>query len=97
MSTKKPSARKPIRFFLETLDVKHKNAVCKLGTAKAKCKETKTGNLLWPNIAKRGDHTQINQNFREDLYHWILHHSKVGNLKLQMIVFIYLLLATLFF
>ena len=47
LSTKKPSAGKPIRQFTETLDVKHNTAVCRFGTAKSKRKAIKKGNMLW--------------------------------------------------
>ena len=39
--TKNPSARKLLRQFTETLDVKHKIAACMLGTVKANHKATK--------------------------------------------------------
>ena len=38
--------------FAETLDVKHKTAVCRFGASKENCKETKEGNILCSNIAK---------------------------------------------
>ena len=47
MFTKSPIARKPLRQFSETLDVKHKTDVCKLGAAKVKHKSIKIGNVLW--------------------------------------------------
>ena len=56
MSTKNPSARKPICQFTETLDVKHKNNVCRFGVAKEKRKATKKCNMLWSNIAKLRGH-----------------------------------------
>ena len=51
VSTKNTSARKPLREFTETLDVKHKTDVWRFSTAKAKHKEIKTGNMFWSNIA----------------------------------------------
>ena len=77
VSTKNPSARKLFRKISETLDVKHKTAVCRLVASKEICKAIKTGNVLWPNIAKRRDNTKINQKFIEALYHWILHNTQV--------------------
>ena len=47
--TKNPFARKPLRKFSDALYVKHKTDVRMLGTAKANCKPTKTGNVLWSN------------------------------------------------
>ena len=46
MYTKKPSAIKPLHFS-DTLDVKHKTAVCRFGADKANQNATKTGNVLW--------------------------------------------------
>ena len=77
VSNKNPSAIKSLHQFSETLDVKHKTAVRRLGAAKAKCKAIKTGNVLWSNITKRRGHKKINQEVREDLYHWIIHHPQV--------------------
>ena len=59
-STKNPSARKSLRQFSETLDVKHNTAVCRLGTAKSKHKKIITGNTLWSNIEKHRGHKKIN-------------------------------------
>ena len=64
LSTKNPIARKSLRQFSETLDVKHKTSFHSLGAAKAKCKSIITGNVLWSNIANRRVHTKINQKFR---------------------------------
>ena len=72
--TEKPSEPKSLCEFLETLDVKQKTDDPMLGGSKEKCKTTRTGNALWSNITKRRDHTKTNQNFREALYKWILHH-----------------------
>ena len=96
MSTKKPSARKPIYKCLETLDVKHKNAVCMLGAAKAKSKKTKTGNLLWLNISKRGGHTQLNQRSEKTFTIGFYIILRLFNIRLQMVVFMYILMATHF-
>ena len=38
VSTKNPRARKLLRQFTETLDVKHKNVFCRFGAAKINCK-----------------------------------------------------------
>ena len=48
--TKNPSAIKPLRQFLEALDVKHKNSVRMLGAAKENRKAIRAGNALWSNI-----------------------------------------------
>ena len=64
-------------FDFQHMDVKHKTAVRRLGSAKENCKATKKGNALWSNIAKRRGHTKIRNVFREALYHWILHHLQV--------------------
>ena len=77
VSTKDPSEKKPLHQLSETLDVKHKTAVCRLGTSKEKHKATKTGNVLWSNIEKRHGHTKTNQKYRESLYNWNLHHLQV--------------------
>ena len=45
--TKNPSSRKSIRQFLESLDVKHKTYVSRLGTSKANRKANRTVNALW--------------------------------------------------
>ena len=47
VSTKNPSAIKSLLQFIETLDVKHKTAVCRFGADKANQNATKTGNMLW--------------------------------------------------
>ena len=75
--TKKPSARKLLHQFWEKLDVKHKTAVRRLCAAKENFKANRTDNTLWSNISKRNVHTKINQNFKEALYNWILHHPQV--------------------
>ena len=46
MSTKKPSARKPLCQFTEILDVKNKISVCSFGSVKEKCKANKKINVL---------------------------------------------------
>ena len=51
--------------------------VRRLGAAKSKHKEIKTGNLLWSNISKRRVHTKINQKVVESVYNWILHHLQI--------------------
>ena len=74
--TKNTSAIKSLRQFSEALDVKYKTDVHKLGAAKAKRKAIRTGNELWSNIDIPGGHTKINQNSKEDLYNFILHHTQ---------------------
>ena len=77
MSTKNPSARKPLRQFSETLNAKNNTAVCRLCAAKTKLRAIRKINMLWSNIAKRRGHTKINQKLRKSLYNWILHHRQV--------------------
>ena len=64
VSTKQPSTIETIPQFSETLIVRHRTAVCRLGVAKEKYKETKTSNVLWPNIKNRRSHTKIDQKLR---------------------------------
>ena len=45
--------------------------------AKAKRQAIKKVNSVCSNIAKRRGHTKINQNVREFLYRYILHHPRV--------------------
>ena len=46
-STKNPNARKNLRQFSETMDVKHNNDVRRLGAYKEKRKAIRAGNSLW--------------------------------------------------
>ena len=77
VSTQNTSSRKPLRQFIETMDVKHKTNIRRFGAAKENRKATKTGNMLWSKISKRLGHTRINRKVIEALYHWILHHLEV--------------------
>ena len=45
--TKNPSARKSLRPFLGSLDVKYNTAARGLGAAKSKCKAFRAGNASW--------------------------------------------------
>ena len=56
--TKKPSARKPLRQFTDTLDDKHKTSVHGFGAVKANHKAIKKGNVVWSNNAMRRGHTK---------------------------------------
>ena len=69
VSTRNPSAQKQLCQFTETLNSKHKTSICTVCTFKAKGKAIKKINILWSNTAMRRDHTIINKNIREDLYH----------------------------
>ena len=76
-SMKNPSAQKSLRQFSETLDVKHKTGVGRLGKARANLKAIITSNVLWSNISKRSGHAKMNRNVRKALYNWIIHHTQV--------------------
>ena len=58
VSTKILSARKLLRQFLDTLDVKHKTEVCRLGAAIENIKAIIICNVFWPNITNRRGHTK---------------------------------------
>ena len=77
MYNKNHSARKSLRRFTETLDVKHKTAVRRFVASKENYKAIKRGFLLWSNISKRRGNTKANKKVREALYHWIINHPQV--------------------
>ena len=58
VSTKNPSTRKSLRQFTETLDVKHKTAVCRFGATKENRKSIYKKNVSWSNTAKHHSHTK---------------------------------------
>ena len=55
-----PSAIKPLRQFLDTLEVKPKTAVRIFCVAKSKCKAIRSGSMLWSIILKKFIHKNIN-------------------------------------
>ena len=57
---KKPSARKFLCQFTETLYVKPKTDLSRLCNAKPKRKSIIAGSMLWSSIPKRLSHTKIN-------------------------------------
>ena len=77
VTTKKTSARKSLRQFLETLKVKTKTAVRRFCAAKSKQKTIRYGSMLWSSIPKQRIHTKINQQVKKYFYNWILQHTQV--------------------
>ena len=77
VTVKHISARKPLRLFLEALDVKPRTDVHKLCAAKSNRKEIRAGSMFWSCIPKRRGHTKINERFKKALYSWILQHPQV--------------------
>ena len=88
VSTKSPIARKSLRQFSETVDVKHNNAVCRLAVYKAKREAIKKIKVFWWNIAKRHFHKKIYQKVRESLYNFILHPQFVPSPILNYFIFV---------
>ena len=61
VTVKSPSARKSLRHFLETLEVKPKTSVCRFCAAKSKHKEIRPVSMLCSSIQKRQRYSKINQ------------------------------------
>ena len=74
---KKPSARKFLCQFTETLDVKPKTDFCRLCASKSKHKAIRAGSMLWSSIWKQHIHNQINECVEKYLYKFILYHPQV--------------------
>ena len=69
---KKASSIKPLHQFSEVLDVKQKTDIHRLGAAKSKSIDIRTGHLQWYNIPRRKGYTKINARVKTDLYDCIL-------------------------
>ena len=54
-----------------------KTVVKSIGAAKSKRKFIKECNMLWKIVSKFRGHTKINQQVKEALQKWILHHPRV--------------------
>ena len=48
-----------------------------IGADKSKHRAIRADNMLWLRISKRRGHTKNNQQVKEYIYNWILHHPQV--------------------
>ena len=60
VTVKNPSARKSLRHFLDTFEVKPKTNVRRFCDPKSKCKAIISGSMLWSSIPKTRGHSKIN-------------------------------------
>ena len=73
----KPSARKSLCLFTNILDVKKKTSICRVGSAKSKCKAIKAGTTPWALKPKRKENSRINNHINKSIYNWIISHPQI--------------------
>ena len=71
---KKPSARKSLCLFTNILEVENKTAIRRVGAAKSKRKEIKSGTTPWASKPKKKVNSKINDQIKKSLYNWIMNH-----------------------
>ena len=74
---KKPTAIKPLRQLLYTLEVKPKTAVRRFCTSKPKPKSSRAGSMLWSSIQKIQVYLKTQPTRKNNLYNFILQHPQV--------------------
>ena len=77
VAVRNTSAIKPLRQFLDTLEIKPKTYVRRFCASKSKYKAIRDVGMLWSSIPKRWGHLKINQQVKKYLYNWVLQHHQV--------------------
>ena len=72
VTTRKPSARKPLRLFTEVLDIKKKTSFRQVCAAKPNHKSIRAGNMLWSSIPTRKGQTKTNKRTKKYIYNRII-------------------------